>query len=119
MKAILNFALATAVLSGLAFTANAQEPAGKPPRNHTSFIERLDADKDGKITRDEFVKASVQRAARDFERLDTDGDGTVTAAEFEAARQDRKGKPPGHPDHSEKPGRPAVQQPPTPPGVPR
>jgi len=40
-----------------------------------------DADGDGTVTRDEFLQARSEAAARQFERLDSDADGVLTADE--------------------------------------
>ena len=40
-----------------------------------------DADGDGTVTRDEFLQARGEAAARQFERLDSDADGVLTADE--------------------------------------
>jgi Ca2+-binding EF-hand superfamily protein len=53
-----------------------REPAG---RAWDVFIATFDADKDGKVSRDEF-----QAKTPGFDRLDTDKDGVVTMAEIEA-----------------------------------
>ncbi len=50
------------------------------------MLERFDANKDGKITQDEFTGPPQM-----FERLDGDGDGEITAAEAAAARSQRGG----------------------------
>ena len=47
------------------------------------MIERLDANKDGKVSQDEVL----QRASATFEQLDADKDGTVTKAELDASRE--------------------------------
>jgi len=51
-------------------------------------IERMDADKDGKVSREEWVAYYTER----FESTDTNGDGFVTEKEMEAARESRGGR---------------------------
>ncbi len=68
--------LAIAVLSGDA--AGAQEPGRFADR----MFDRIDANRDGVLTRAE-VRAARGRM---FDRLDADHDGAVTIAEAEAAR---------------------------------
>jgi len=60
---------------------NGAAPQEGRPRNFERFAERFDANKDGKITRDEFTGSQQM-----FERmvfLDTDNDGKVTKEEQE------------------------------------
>ena len=47
-----------------------------------NFISRFDADKDGKVSEDEFP-----RSAEQFARLDTNGDGYITEDEAPASRE--------------------------------
>lgn len=70
-------ALATMVLAAATLAAHAQ------PFSGAGMLDRLDADHDGKITREESA------AAREgmFKRLDRNGDGSVDEAEVEQARQ--------------------------------
>ncbi|WP_300029058.1 calcium-binding protein [uncultured Roseobacter sp.] len=54
------------------------------------MIERLDADKDGKLSMEELT--SSERADRRFERADKNGDGVVSKEEFEEARANFRGR---------------------------
>jgi len=57
------------------------------------MMERLDADDDGKLARDE-MKGPRRDPARMFDRLDADSSGGISAEEFEEARakmQERRG----------------------------
>jgi Ca2+-binding EF-hand superfamily protein len=51
-----------------------------------AMMRMADADKDGTITKAEFVNAALQR----FDRLDANHDGTVTADEAKAARDNMR-----------------------------
>lgn len=75
-------ALAATVLGGDA--GQAQEPGRFADR----IFDRIDADRDGVLTR-----AEVQAARnRMFDRLDADRDGALTAAEAEAARNQARAR---------------------------
>lgn len=54
-------------------------PEGKPHRER--FFEKQDANKDGKISKDEAIAGAVER----FEKLDANKDGFVTKEEAKAA----------------------------------
>ena len=94
------------LVAGSAYAA-ANEAGGNPQRNR---FERLDADGNGRVDRQEFARggdvmfgrldadgdgaitlaevedtARRERLAKRFERMDADGDGRVTKAEFTAA----------------------------------
>lgn len=74
--------LATMVLAATGAVAIAQQaPEASKPGNR--FMARLDADKDGKITREE----SEAMRKRLFARLDRNGDGAVDEEEVDRARQ--------------------------------
>ena len=67
----------------LPFVALAQAPAGPAemmPDMGELFLEQMDADKDGKVTLDEFRKPSDEQ----FAFMDTNKDGVVTADEARA-----------------------------------
>jgi Ca2+-binding EF-hand superfamily protein len=75
----------TAIAFGFAAGAWAETGAGaKPPsaaeRSRARFFERFDADKDGKVTKAEFLGARASQ----FKAADKDGDGLVTREEFAA-----------------------------------
>jgi len=70
-------ALATMVLAAASAAAYAQ------PLSKATLLGQLDADQDGKITRQETAAARE----RLFERLDGNGDGMVDETEVKAARQ--------------------------------
>jgi Ca2+-binding EF-hand superfamily protein len=51
------------------------------------MFEQADANGDGKVTKEEFVAAAVERAERMFGHLDADESGDVTKEEIKAARE--------------------------------
>ena len=66
------------------------------------MFEQADADGDGKVTKEEFVAAAVERAGRMFEHMDEDQSGDVTKEEiksvrdrFEGGRHREGGRPGG------------------------
>jgi hypothetical protein len=50
---------------------------------------KVDTNKDGMVSRDE-ANANAPRLARDFEKVDADGNGQVTRQELEAAGKHRR-----------------------------
>jgi Ca2+-binding EF-hand superfamily protein len=118
MKTLTMTAAALAILTGAAM---AQAPDGetgaRPGPDLDAMFERLDADGDGAISREEFAAAApmgriramaeetpldrdafaaemaadaATRAARIFERLDADGDGLLSAEELAPRRPERR-----------------------------
>ncbi|MCB1736431.1 MAG: EF-hand domain-containing protein [Gammaproteobacteria bacterium] len=65
----------------LSTTALAQPSQGMPDIG-AMFLRQFDADNDGKVTRDEFIKPSEAQ----FERMDSNHDGAVDASELEALK---------------------------------
>jgi hypothetical protein len=92
--------LAVSVAAGITLPAVAQ--LVDPPTTRADVearvkdrLGRLDADKNGTVTRDEmmaFAKARMDtRADDDFAAMDTDKNGSISRAEFDAARAKRGG----------------------------
>jgi hypothetical protein len=82
--------VAIGVLACGALSVRAQEapvPASTnaPGRFFMSFHD-MDANKDGKVTLDEYQAAMAASAKRRFEAMDTNKDGSVTEQEMNAAR---------------------------------
>ncbi|WP_457674030.1 hypothetical protein [Thiolapillus sp.] len=61
--------------------ALAQPPAGQPPRSMAdAFMAQLDSNRDGKVSKAEFIAPHEKR----FAQIDRNGDGVVDKAEIEA-----------------------------------
>jgi len=98
-------------VSLLAFTvAGLAQPPAKPSdppkaRGAEAAIQRMDINKDGKVSSDEFKTYQMQQIDRRFDYLDGNKDGYITAQELENARdrfreqrrQRRSMQPPQHP----------------------
>lgn len=64
--------------------AGPRKGKGRHGEQHAArMLKRLDADGDGKVSRDEFLR----RASDAFQRVDADGNGEVTRAEVDAKRE--------------------------------
>lgn len=76
---------ATMLVGGAAGIAAAQ---GGSKLDHAGrkahMLEKFDANKDGKLDKDEKVAMHEARAAMKFQRLDKDGDGKLSLDEFKA-----------------------------------
>jgi Ca2+-binding EF-hand superfamily protein len=87
MKTTTKFALAFATLASLAGIAHAQNTTGDNKSGQSRFgfglvaLEKMDADKTGDVTFEEFKKAAGDR----FVLADTNKDGKVTVEEMAAA----------------------------------
>lgn len=68
------------------------DPLAAEKRNDTALtsFERLDTDKDGKLSKTEL--GADQGAGMDFGRIDRDGDGSISREEWNAHWQERKDK---------------------------
>jgi Ca2+-binding EF-hand superfamily protein len=51
-----------------------------------ALLDGADADHDGKVTKQEFLDARAEQAAKLFDRFDANHDGVLDAQEAEAAR---------------------------------
>jgi Ca2+-binding EF-hand superfamily protein len=91
--------LAAVVLFG-ATTAQAAKPKPRPkakaPRTPEQRFTKFDANKDGKLTLEEFVGRRTgdekQKAENQFRKRDKDADGAVSADEFKATIKKKKNK---------------------------
>lgn len=86
--------------ASLAFAATPAEacPGGKGGKGHARLM-TMDADNDGKLTRDELTRGMTEKAGERMARVDTNKDGAIDAGEREAAKaawmekkKDRGGK---------------------------
>lgn len=57
-----------------------QDPQGAPPSVSDAFMHQLDADKDGKVTKAEFLKPQEAQ----FAHIDKNQDGSIDRAEIDA-----------------------------------
>lgn len=81
-------------------------PGGRGPGAEGGWFQRLDVDKDGKVSQEEYLKGAPNATEERFKRLDTDGDGYVTPAEMRAAWAERRGnRPAPAPDAGDGKGR--------------
>jgi len=69
---------------GMAGSAWAEEANGEYATGE--LFKRVDTNHDGRISLQEHLKATEERARRSFERMDSDGDGYISAKEAEAVR---------------------------------
>lgn len=89
---------AAAALFAMAAQAQTAEPAlpASAPQYSAQDLERafnfMDANKDGKISREE--AASFRNVAKHFDEADTDKDGALSKDEFANAMNRAKPKPP-------------------------
>lgn len=80
---LLGVVAAGLLLSGVSAPAFAAKGEGKHHQRHGAMIERLDADKNGKVSLDEF-KTNASAA---FKLFDADGNGQISKDEIKARRE--------------------------------
>lgn len=78
-----------------------------PPIVDGRVFQRLDANGDGRLTREEARIDPAVSAA--FDRIDSNGDGTITRAEARQFDDRRADTPAGNGDNGATPARPATQ----------
>ena len=91
MKRLVLTALSVALLAGTAATVvAADQKPGRPHQTGQTYFDKLDTDKDGAVSRDEFMAAQALR----FQALDKNKDGAVSKDEYTAGNrnQERRAK---------------------------
>jgi len=81
---ITHMLLTSTLLLGLANVAYANHHMGEAGANH---CEHADMNKDGTISREEFMMKHQKRAEKMFTRMDTNKDGKIDANERKAAHE--------------------------------
>ena len=81
MKCLIRLSLVVVLGCVPAAVAVAQPPMESSP---AEMVKRADTDGDGKVSRDEFIKARTTALEQAFARMDTDGDGKLDEKEVEA-----------------------------------
>ena len=110
MKTLLRPLLIT-LASCLAATAFAQPPLQRSP---AEMMKQADTDNDGKLSRDEFIKARTANLEEAFDKLDTDSSGALDQQELRAAADRLSPSPVGGREDTGGRRRPAQRpQPPT------
>jgi Ca2+-binding EF-hand superfamily protein len=86
LRILLSLAVALSVIAGTAY-AKAPKNAPKPKKTIEDRFNDMDANKDGKVSLDEF-KAKFPKpelAEKVFKKMDADGDGSLTLEEYKTA----------------------------------
>lgn len=89
MKRVLAFVSVMVLVLGLAGFAAAQDDA--QPKGDKGF-KMLDANGDGKVTKEEFLAASQKRAEARWAKMDSAQKGYLTKEDFSAVREKAKEK---------------------------
>lgn len=94
--------LAAMLASGAAFAEGDKKPGegGKPRHHGPPPMEKLDTNKDGKVSFEEFKAgapkdAPAEKVEAKFKKLDANGDGSITKDEFAAMRPKDGDRPHG------------------------
>jgi len=97
MKVITSLLAILALSAVTSFAAEGDAPKkpddkGKPKLTPEELFAKKDADKDGKISKEEFLKGSKDAAKSEasFTKKDTDKDGFLSKEEFTAAPKKKK-----------------------------
>jgi Ca2+-binding EF-hand superfamily protein len=122
MKTSTPFSLACALIAGLTIAQDGEKPRegappagpqGGPPRG-ADFIQRADANKDGKLSKEEFLEVSRKETEERFGKLDGNADGVADEAEIKAAMEKMRGgdrRPEGSPGMRRPEGSPEGRRP--------
>lgn len=86
MRKLLSLLLLSAFVASICFAP--AMAADKPKADPAKAFARMDKDKDGKVTKDEFLAGrqgdAAAKAEKAFSRLDKNGDGSLSLEEFKA-----------------------------------
>jgi Ca2+-binding EF-hand superfamily protein len=74
---------------GVAGAASAEDPV--PEAQHPTTFVKADANRDGKVTYEEYRAASEKRIEAQFSRMDLNGDGVIDEPERQALKEKMKG----------------------------
>lgn len=94
MKSITSIFAVLALGTSISFAADAKPAAAagadKPKRDPAEMFKKLDANNDGKVTKDEYLagpagKKDATKAGEVFGKKDKNGDGSLSLEEFSAA----------------------------------
>ncbi len=96
MKRLLTWVCALGFLASLVGQAPAQDKKPKKKPDFEANFKKMDKDKDGKLTKDEFKAnkkgKALENADKAFARLDTDKDGSISLKEFTTRKPAKKKK---------------------------
>ena len=75
---------ALALTVSFGFSAETEKGADKPKPDFEKMFSKKDADGDGKVSKEEFLKGAkdAEKAEKAFGRLDKDKDGSLNKEEF-------------------------------------
>lgn len=69
-------------------TTGTPAPTAAPKEHHHPMMDKIDTNKDGQVSKDEFMKAQEER----FASMDANGDGQISKDEFKAKRKEMSEK---------------------------
>lgn len=96
MLAVLAGTTPTFARPGLGGRGKAGLRRGNRMHNPAQMFQRMDANRDGRITSDEFARGhSGEKSQKAFGRIDANHDGAITPEEFQHAGKHRKNGPGG------------------------
>ncbi len=82
--------IATSVLvSALAMTSAQANRADRDGAGAEFLMKMMDSNSDGKISKEEFMKMSEKKAAKEFMMMDMDDDGSLSMEEYMFAMSNR------------------------------
>lgn|GEM_PF-338297 len=88
------FCIACCLTAGLTFAQEGERKPGGPgpggeggPNRMAEFLKKIDADADGKISKDEFAAFSKKEGEDRFAKIDSNADGVADEAEMKAAAE--------------------------------
>ena len=64
---------------------------GRMERRLDKMMERMDADENGSLSKEEMADAGGERKGKGFSRMDKDGNGEISKAEFDEMSKKRRG----------------------------